>query len=72
MPAFYVVVNFIPTPDDYQFVGGKVARTRGKPFIRITVAHIHVHLAEAEHAGMTERVDKVLKPHIEDKGCDWE
>ncbi|EMF10941.1 uncharacterized protein SEPMUDRAFT_110171 [Sphaerulina musiva SO2202] len=78
MPAFYVVVTFIPIPDESQFVGGEVARSRrgeGKPFIRLCITHIHIRLPENDeqvYADMTGRVDAVLKPYIADKGYDWE
>lgn len=78
MPAFYVVVTFIPIPDESQFVGGEVARSRrgeGKPFIRLCITHIHIRLPENNeqvYADMTGRVDAVLKPYIADKGYDWE
>lgn len=75
MPKFYVVVTFIPVPDDsHQFVGGEPSRSRGKPFIRISIAHIHVKLPNDKevYAGMTARIDAVLKPHIEAKGYDSE
>lgn len=74
MPPFYVVVTFIPTPDENQFVGGKVSRTRGRPFIRLNIAHIHVNMAKDPkvHADWCAKMDKALKPHIEDKGFSWE
>lgn len=82
MPAFYVVVTFIPVPDNSMFIGGQIARSRGKPFIRISVAHIHVNIGlhvETDDAKRTpiyemlmDRYDKALKPHIHDKGYDWE
>ncbi|KAI5366421.1 Putative Tautomerase/MIF superfamily, tautomerase, cis-CaaD [Septoria linicola] len=75
MPEFYVVVNFIPTPDEQQFVGGVVARTRGKPFVRITIDHIHVNLPKGDtkaYSSIVGRVNATLKPHIEDKGYDSE
>lgn len=74
MPAFFVVVNYIETKEDNIFVGGELAHTRGSPFIRFVITHIHVNMPneDAAYAGVTGRIDKVLKPHVEDKGYDWE
>ena len=74
MPAFYVVVTFIPVPDEDQFVGGQLAIKRGKPFIRLVITHIHIRMPENDkvYADMTDRVDAVLKPYIANKGYDWE
>ncbi|KAM3420077.1 hypothetical protein BST61_g3382 [Cercospora zeina] len=76
MPAFYVVVTFLPVPDDNQFVGGEISRSRpgNKPFVRLNIAHIHINLPQdpAVYARVTGRIDALLKPHIEDKGMAWE
>ncbi len=74
LPAFYVVVNFIAVPKSNTFVGGKPKTESEKPFVRITVDHIAVHLeGDAErHKSVTERIEAALKPHIADKGYDWE
>lgn len=75
MPAFYVVVNFIETQPSNIFVGGELAHLHYKrPFIRLVVEHIHVRQPneDAAYAGVTKRIDSLLKPHIEDKGYDWE
>lgn len=74
MPAFFVVVNFIETKEDNHFVGGEPVRKRGKPFIRIVVAHIHVNLPNNDkaYARMTTAIDKMIKPHITDKGYESE
>lgn len=74
MPAFYVVVNFIETKEDNIFVGGELAHKHGNAFIRMVVEHIHVRQPseDAAYAGLTKRLDALLKPHIEDKGYDWE
>ncbi|CAK1363962.1 hypothetical protein CB0940_04061 [Cercospora beticola] len=73
-PPFYVVVTFLPTPDENQFVGGQVSRLRGRPFIRLNIAHIHVNMPKDPkvHQDWTAKMDKALKPHIEDKGFSWE
>jgi hypothetical protein len=74
MPAFYVVVNFIETQEHNIFIGGELADTHGNPFIRLVVEHIHVRQPneDSAYAGVTKRLDALLKPHIEDKGYDWE
>jgi hypothetical protein len=74
MPAFYVVVTFIPVPDENMFVGGEMAIARGKPFVRICTTHIHIKLPEQDeiYRRTTDNIDKLLKPHIADKGYDWE
>ncbi|KAJ5125578.1 uncharacterized protein N7443_008646 [Penicillium atrosanguineum] len=72
LPAFYVVVNFVPVPTGEVFVGGKVPT--GRPFIRIVITHIAIHAPneDAAYRRTTSRIDNVLKPHIADKGYDWE
>ncbi|KAJ5453724.1 uncharacterized protein N7458_004680 [Penicillium daleae] len=72
LPAFYVTVQFILSPTSSCFVGGKPETER--PFIRISVDHIAVHSNNdtGMHARITARVDAALKPHLADKGYDWE
>lgn len=74
MPAFYVVVNYIETEEKNMFVGGELAHTRGSPFVRFVITHIHVNMPneDSAYAGLTERIDAILKPHVGDKGYDWE
>lgn len=74
MPAFYVVVNFIQVPQSSHFVGGEQAHTRGKPFVRIAIAHIHINLPKDRqvYKALTDGIDKLLKPHVQDRGYDWE
>lgn len=71
LPAFYVVVNFIAQPAHNTYVGGK---NPPQPFIRLVVDHVAVHQGEdeARMQRLTARVDAALKPHIADKGYDWE
>ncbi|KAK3682217.1 putative oxalocrotonate tautomerase [Podospora appendiculata] len=76
LPAFYVVVNFVTLPSSNIFVGAE-SPAAGKPFIRISVDHIAVHFGNYEDTAqrqlrMVTRVDQVLKPHVADKGYDWE
>ncbi|KIN07068.1 hypothetical protein OIDMADRAFT_108442 [Oidiodendron maius Zn] len=70
LPAFYAVVIFTPVPTTNFWVGGE--ERRGAPFIRISVDHIAVRMDDKAYENWTARVDKALKPHIEDKGYDWE
>ncbi|KAF9631926.1 Tautomerase [Lasiodiplodia theobromae] len=71
LPAFYVVVQFIELPRNKVWVGGKLPE---KPFIRVVIEHIAVRLPDEDDAykRTTARVDATLKPHIADKGYDWE
>ncbi|KAK4238972.1 putative oxalocrotonate tautomerase [Achaetomium macrosporum] len=71
LPAFYVVVNFIPQPAVNTFVGGQ---NPSKPFVRFVVDHIAVHLGDngAQMERIAALVDAALKPHVADKGYNWE
>ncbi|TEY82966.1 hypothetical protein BOTCAL_0026g00300 [Botryotinia calthae] len=70
LPAFYVVIVFTEVSDVNMYVGGGQATT---PFIRIAVDHIAVHIQDPKvYAEWTSKVDAALKPHIEDKGYNWE
>jgi hypothetical protein len=72
LPAFYVVMNFIKLPSNDIWVGGK--KERDRPFIRISVDHIAVHLSgdKAAYRRVATSIDAAIKPHIADKGYDWE
>jgi hypothetical protein len=73
LPAFYVITNFIKMPENTMLVGGKVLK-KDKPFIRLAIEHIAVTLPneDEEYRKVSNRVDAALKPHIADKGYDWE
>jgi hypothetical protein len=73
LPAFYVVTNFIEMAGNTMLVGGKKI-TKDKPFIRIAIEHIAVNLPNEDEAykKATNAVDAALKPHVADKGYDWE
>ncbi|OAL48541.1 hypothetical protein IQ07DRAFT_77967 [Pyrenochaeta sp. DS3sAY3a] len=84
LPAFYVNVVFQPIQPTSFFIGG-VARPSPhneanvpgpkseKPFIRITIQNIARKIPnESLRDRFLERVDKALKPFIEDAGYDWE
>jgi len=68
-----VVTNFIKMPPSTMFMGGKVVR-KEKPFIRLAIEHIAVTLPNQDEAykKVANNVDAALKPHIADKGYDWE
>ncbi|GLB09988.1 hypothetical protein AtubIFM57258_005924 [Aspergillus tubingensis] len=75
LPAFYVVVNFIQTqPDDVYVAGTPKHPTDDKPFVRIVITHIALHVpdSDAAYARTTSRLDSVMKPHLLDKGYDFE
>lgn len=73
LPAFYVVTNFIKMPPSTMLVGGKVIK-KEKPFIRLAIEHIAVTLPnqDEEYKKVANAVDAALKPHVADKGYDWE
>ena len=73
LPAFYVVNNFIEMPQNTTWVGGKPVSAK-KPFIRIVIEHIAVNLPDDDAARnrTANRISDFLKPHIEEKGYDWE
>lgn len=72
LPAFYVIVNFVALPGTSMYIGGR--SNTGNPFIRISIEHIAVHVPDddAAYHGVVTKIDKILKPHIADKGYDWE
>ncbi|KAI5459142.1 putative oxalocrotonate tautomerase [Mariannaea sp. PMI_226] len=72
LPAFYVVVKFISVDPSNVFVGGKLKTD--KPFIRIVIDHIAFHSNDdtVMNKRTTAVVDAALKPHVADKGYDWE
>ncbi|KAK4447136.1 putative oxalocrotonate tautomerase [Podospora aff. communis PSN243] len=73
LPAFYVVVNFITLPHTSIFVGGKNPPVE-KPFIRFTVDHLAVHFGDDAERKLRviNTLDRLIKPHVADKGYDWE
>lgn len=72
LPAFYVVINFIKLSPEDVWVGGQ-KRTE-KPFVRIVAEHIAVRLEDSDEIYKTtcDYIENTLKPHIADKGFDWE
>ncbi|KAJ4314267.1 hypothetical protein N0V94_006536 [Neodidymelliopsis sp. IMI 364377] len=73
LPAFYVVTNFIKMPGNTMLVGGK-RLSKDKPFVRVSIEHIAVRLPDEDevYKSISNRVDEALKPHVADKGYDWE
>jgi phenylpyruvate tautomerase PptA (4-oxalocrotonate tautomerase family) len=69
LPAFYVVVLYIPIDNDSFYVGGKTTDN----FIRIVSQHLARQIPDgaAKHA-FTENFETILAPFIKDKGFDWE
>jgi hypothetical protein len=74
LPAFYVVVQFVKLSEGDVWIGGAIKKD--KPFIRVVIEHTAVNLPpEAEEAAYKktcEWVDIAMKPHISDKGYEWE
>lgn len=74
LPAFYVVIEFIQQPHGNTWVGGEKKDDKSKPFVRMMIDHIAAKVPPTEEAyrRVTDRVEALLKPHIADKGYDWE
>jgi len=74
LPAFYVVVNFIPLPPTSMYIGGAPNDSKSKPFIRFSIDHIAVRLPneDAEYRRVVTKINEILKPHVADKGYGWE
>ncbi|EPS28546.1 hypothetical protein POX_f07630 [Penicillium oxalicum] len=78
LPAFYVVVQYHKIDNHNVFIGGdslsQASEVRQKPFIRLVVDHIAVRLPDddALYARTTTRIDSVLRPHLLEKGFDYE
>ncbi|CAK7201470.1 hypothetical protein SEUCBS139899_004174 [Sporothrix eucalyptigena] len=74
LPAFYVVVQFLPMDtaegSSNFFVGRKTATN----FVRVIVHHLAFQSqgSLAAHQRISTGIDSVLHPHIEAKGFDWE
>ncbi|KAH6647532.1 putative oxalocrotonate tautomerase [Truncatella angustata] len=88
LPSFYVNVyfhKFAPGDawTDYRYMGDVAelqggdavegVRKRERPFVRFQIDQIAVHIENEEWARRwCDKVDQALKPHIADKGYDWE
>ncbi|KAK1833566.1 putative oxalocrotonate tautomerase [Podospora conica] len=70
LPAFYVVVNFVPLPPSNMFVGGKNPPA-SRPFVRFVIDHLAVHQpSEKRMTFVAGKMAEMLLPHVE--GWDWE
>lgn len=74
LPAFYVVAQFHKMEYNDVFVGGKSRTATDKPFVRIEITHIALRVPDADAAYLctTSRLDEIVKPHLLDKGYDFE
>jgi hypothetical protein len=75
LPAFYVVVNFIPMPAGTMYIGGeRNDESRARPFVRFALDHIAVHTPDddAQYRRVRQRFEEIVKPHVADKGYSWE
>lgn len=72
LPAFYAIVNFIALPPADIWVGGE--QKTDKKFIRIVINHVAYHVPDedANYKKACGLIDEVLKPHVADRGFDWE
>jgi phenylpyruvate tautomerase PptA (4-oxalocrotonate tautomerase family) len=69
LPAFYVVVLFIPIEQESFFVGGKPTDN----FVRVVIQHLARQIPDEEKKRQfSENYENVLAPFIKDKGYDWE
>ncbi|KAH8927705.1 hypothetical protein BT69DRAFT_1347124 [Atractiella rhizophila] len=69
MPAFFVVVLFLPVEANNFFIGGKSTNN----FVRITVEHLHIHFQNKEQMyNFASHYETKIAPWIKAKGYDWE
>ncbi|KAJ5115713.1 hypothetical protein N7456_000061 [Penicillium angulare] len=74
LPAFYVVTQFHKMDNADVFIGGKTKTASEKPFVRVVINHVAVHVPDenAAYLRTTSRLDAIVKPHLLDKGYDFE
>ncbi|KAJ5657567.1 oxalocrotonate tautomerase [Penicillium longicatenatum] len=74
LPAFYVVTQFHKMESNNVFVGGKIRTATDKPFVRVVINHVAVRIPDSDAAFLrtTSRLDEAMKPHLLDKGYDFE
>ncbi|KAB8233365.1 hypothetical protein ETB97_005913 [Aspergillus alliaceus] len=74
LPSFYVVVNFFKMDIRDTYVGGKAKAATDKPFVRVVITHIAVHVPNVDVAYLrtTSRLDQIMKPHLLERGYDFE
>jgi phenylpyruvate tautomerase PptA (4-oxalocrotonate tautomerase family) len=69
LPAFYVVVTFRELAEEDYLVGGEPVNN----FIRIFIDHVARQLETAEIRKLCrDEIEKLLAPHVSDRGFDWE
>jgi len=69
LPAFYVVILFIPVESESFYVGGKST----DKFVRVVAQHLARHFPDIETKNkFMEQYENALAPSIKDKGYDWE
>ncbi|KAI6174505.1 Tautomerase-3 domain-containing protein [Aphelenchoides bicaudatus] len=70
LPAFYVVVLFVPIEVEDFFVSGE---QNIHNFVRISVQHVARHMGQdVQRKRFFERYENALAPFIKEKGFDWE
>ncbi|KAJ6088512.1 oxalocrotonate tautomerase [Penicillium sp. IBT 16267x] len=74
LPAFYVITQFHKMENSDVFVGGKIRTATDKPFVRVVIVHIAIHApnSDAAYLRTTSRLDGIMKPHLLDKGYEFE
>lgn len=75
LPAFYVIIHFVEQDAERSYIGEEPQYLRSKnPFIRFVVTQIAIRLPneDAAYQQNCALFDAALKPHIADKGYDWE
>lgn len=74
LPAFYVVTQFHKMDNADVFIGGKTKTASEKPFVRVVINHVAVHVPDenAAYLRTTSRLDAIVKPHLLDKGYEFE
>lgn len=74
LPAFYVVAHFYKMDNSNVYLGAKPSSENEKPFVRVVITHIAIQLpnADAIYLQTTSRLDDVMKPHLLEKGYDFE
>ncbi|KAJ5819732.1 hypothetical protein N7474_005323 [Penicillium riverlandense] len=77
LPAFYVVAQFISMTNENVYVGGRTRthqRDTEKPFVRVVITHSALQIPESDemHTRATSQLDRVMNPHLVDRGYDVE
>lgn len=81
LPPFYVNVYFHQIPATDIYIGGQPQESTepgveplARPFVRFVGEQIAVRMEDSDevYAEWLDKVDAALKPHVQDKGYDWE